>query len=130
MIETKDIPGYLGGRGETDYAEHSYPSRSKKVIYGPLTLASDPTNDGKSIDPIQGTVSNTSASLALLQGKAYRVIASTAVYFRLTSGSSTAVVGDVYLPANTPIVIETKKWDTLSFIQVSSGGVIQAVEVL
>ena len=126
-IEWKD---QFGGKGEVDYSEHSHPSRAKKVIQGPLTLAKDPEDDTKSIDPIQGTVGASSASITLLRNKAYRVVASVDTYIRLTIGASTAEVGDVYLPANAPIVVDTKDWDTLSFIRVSTGGIIQAVEVL
>jgi hypothetical protein len=126
-IEWKD---QFGGKGEVDYSEHSHPSRAKKVIQGPLTLAKDPEDVTKSIDPIQGTVGASSASLTLLRNKAYRVIASVDTYIRLSEGASTAVAGDVYLPANSAIVVDTKDWDTLSFIRVATGGIIQAVEVL
>lgn len=124
MQEFNDV----GGEGEVDYAEHSKFAKSKKVIPGPTDFAphaSDPTTAA----PVQGTVAGSSASLALVIGKAYRVISSAACYFKLSVGAETAVVGDIYLPADTPITIKAQPWDTLSFIQVAAGGIIQAAEV-
>ncbi len=112
---------------DPEYAEHSAYSKSKKVIDGPVIFEA---NGAVTISPIQGTVGVASASIALLPDKAYRVVASTDTYFRLSKGGSTAVAGDIYLPANTPIVIATRRdWDSLDFIQVTMAGIIQAVEV-
>ena len=122
----------FGGTGQIEYAEHSRKSGAKKVVAGithfPYQPATTPV-DSRTINPIQGTVAGASASLTLLRNKAYRVVSSTACYFRMSVGAGTAVVGDVYLPANTPINLSTSVFDTLSFIQVSAGGIIQAVEV-
>ncbi len=114
--------------------EHSMPSRSKKVIPGPTFFPSKPvTTPAQTIDPIQGAVTGASASIALLPDRAYRFIASRAVYFRMTKGASAAVVGDIYLPANTAIVLlPARDYDTLSFIKAEAAdtaGIAQAVEV-
>jgi len=125
---TVEMDGMFGGKGEPDYAEHSRPSSSKKVIQGPTAIAPDPAAPGKSINPIVGAVSAVSASLTLLRGKCYRVISSVAVNFRMTNGVGTAVATDIYLPANTPIYLTTDRWETLSAIAAGAGS-IQAVEV-
>jgi len=119
-----------GMAGEIDAAEHSAPSYSKKVIPGPTTFApDDDATPTRTKDPIVGAVGGASAELTLLQNKAYRVIADVAIYFRLSVTGSTAVATDIYLPANTPIIIKTELWQRLAYIQVATGGNIQAVEV-
>lgn len=112
-----------------EFAEHSKKSGAKKVIDGPLYISSDPANAAKSINPINVSTSNVSASGTLLMGKAYRVVATAACFFRLTKGAGTAVATDVYLPANVPIVITTDRFDTISAILASGTGILQAVEV-
>lgn len=123
-LEFKDV----GGAGEVDYAEHSKFAKAKKVIAGPTHFVAH-TTELRTASPIQGNVTGSSASITLVRGKAYRVISSTACYIRLSEGANTAVVGDIYLPANESIVIKAEPWDTLSFIQVSAGGIIQAAEI-
>lgn len=118
----------FGSHGEVDYAEHSHASQAKKIVSVEPKYASA-AGGLTTIAPLQGVVAGASASLSLTKGKSYRIIASTATYFRLSVGASTAVVGDIYLPADTPMLIKADPWDTLSFIQVASGGIIQAVEV-
>jgi len=110
--------------------EHSSFSSARKTIQGPTYVASDAT-DPRSVDPVQAALASASAPLALEFKKAYRVIASEPAYFRLSKGAETAVVGDIYLPANQAIVIETGiLWDTLSAIKAgTTDGIIQAVEV-
>ena len=112
-----------------DLSEHSQKSGAKKVIAGPLYVSSDPANSKKSIDPINISTSNASASGTLLMNKSYRVVATVATFFRLTKGAGTAVATDIYLPANTPIVINTERFDTLSAILATGTGALQAVEV-
>ncbi len=114
---------------DVDYAEHSAFAKAKKVVDGPMVF-SKATGDILSLPPIVGAVIVTSASISLLPVKAYRIIASTTLFFRLSKGNSTAVVTDMYLPADTPIVIATRRdWDTLSFIRATADGIIQAIEV-
>jgi hypothetical protein len=122
----------VGGAGGVEYAEHSRKSGAKKVIAGihhfPYQPGATPA-DSRTIDPINGVVGGASASITLLRGKGYRLVSSVACYFRMSVGASTAVVGDILLPAFTPINVSSKTFDTVSFIQLSAGGVIQAVEV-
>lgn len=110
---------------DTDTSEHSALAKSKKVIDGPMIPAEHADGD-RTIDPIQVA---TGTQLVLLQDKAYRLISSVAVYFRQTAESGTAAVGDIYLPANTPVVISTKKFRFVPNLAVASAGVIQALEV-
>lgn len=118
----KDFVGYQN----PESAEHSAFAKAKKVIAGPLIVPSA-VNEKQTIAPIQGA---TGTELALVQGKAYRVISSVDVYFKMASETGiAAVVGDIYLPANQPIIVSTEKFSFLSSLAVSSAGIIQAVEV-
>lgn len=121
-------PRSYGGSAFIEAYEHSAKARAKKVIDGPMYPAAD-VGLLRSIDPIQGAVGGASASITLLMSKSYRLISSTNCYVRFSSGASTAVAGDIFLPANVAMAIETDRWNTVSFIQVSAGGIIQAVEL-
>jgi hypothetical protein len=110
---------------DTDTSEHSALAKSKKVIDGPMIPAEHADGKG-SIDPIHAS---TGTELELVQDKAYRLISSVAVYFRQTAESGMASVGDIYLPANTPVIISTKKFAFLPNVAVSDAGIIQALEV-
>jgi len=116
------------GQGQVEFSEHATGAAAKRVVPGHLS-AGDHATEPRTIDPINGVVAGASASITLLRDKTYRVMASTACYFRLSVGASTALVGDIYLPANTEIRVRTEKYDTLSFIQFAAGGIIQAVEL-
>lgn len=110
-----------------EFDEHSTKLHAKKVV-SPLSPFPDPSNPDKSADPVNGTVSTSSASLTLEVGSWYRVIADVDVNYRQTLGASTAVATDIYLPAKTAIIVSAEKWDTLSFIG-GGAGKIQAVKV-
>lgn len=115
--------------GEVDYAEHSQFSRAKKVIDGPIVAAKDAT-DARTKDPIHEASFSGATSLALEFKKAYRVVSDIAFFYRLTRGGGTAVAGDIYVPADTPIVIATgEDYDSLDVIPASGSGFIQATEV-
>lgn len=119
---TIDYSGAMGGKGSPEYAEHEVSARAKRVI-----------NVGSvfnfSVAPINGAVASSSASVAVKPNKTYRIVSTTNTYIRFTTGASTAVNTDFYLPANTPITVETGNFDTLSFLRVTADGAIQAVEV-
>lgn len=121
-------PRSYGGSAFIEANEHSAKAKAKKVIDGPMYPAAD-AGLLRSIDPIQSAVGGSSSSITLIISKTYRLIASTNCYVRFSSGASTAVVGDIYLPANVAMTVETDRWETVSFIQVSSAGIIQAVEL-
>ena len=122
---TKEVNPSFGGKGTPEYAEHSRKSSSKKVISGPMWVK-EHASGLRTIDPIH---SATPATLSLLRNKAYRVASSVACYFRMSLGASAAAPGDIYLPADTPTVVTTDRFDTLSAVAVSAAGIIQAVEV-
>lgn len=110
--------------GSADWDEHSVNSKAKKVIIGPASFPADPLTAENSIAPIIGA----GGELVLLQGKAYRVIATADMWFRQAAETGFAAsANDVYLPAKTPIIIKTDKWPYLAY---SGGGTVQAVEVL
>lgn len=112
-----------------EFAEHSKPARSKKVIEGPMIV---PVDGALSINkkPVVGTVAGAAAQLLLTQGKAYRLISSTAAYIRFAKGGAAAAdATDIYLPPNTYVTVLATFWDRINFVQVASGGVIQAIEV-
>jgi hypothetical protein len=114
----------------TQVREHSQYARSKKVIQGPTFVPKHETQD-RTVDPIQTAVTAASASLlGLKKETAYRLVSSVAAYFRLSAGASAAVVGDIYLPADTPIIVHTGTlYDRVSLIRVSADGIAQVVEV-
>jgi hypothetical protein len=110
---------------DTDTSEHSALAKAKKVIDGPM-IPAEHADGNRSINPIHAA---TGTELVLEQFKAYRLISSVPVYFRQTSESGVAVVGDIYLPANTPVIISTNKFKFVPNIAVASAGIIQALEV-
>lgn len=122
--EYNDFVGYQN----PESAEHSAPAKAKKVISGPMIVpAGLVPNDNRTIDPIHAA---TGVELALVRGKAYRLIASVAVYFRqAASTGSVAAIGDIYLPANTPVIVSASEFPFVANLAVSAAGIIQAVEV-
>lgn len=122
--EYNDFVGYQN----PESSEHSAPAKAKKVISGPMIVpAGIAPNDTRTIDPIQ---SATGTELALVRGKAYRLIASVAIYFRQSSeAGSSAVIGDIYLPANTPVVISSSDFPFVATVGFAGAGIVQAVEV-
>lgn len=137
MPELHEITNEIGANSienfsaeHTQAVEHSQYARSKKVIQGPLFIPKH-ASDNRTVDPIQVAVTAASASLtALKKNTAYRLISSSAAYFRLSNGASPAVAGDVYLPADTAVVIHTGTlYDRISLIRVAADGIAQVVEV-
>lgn len=123
---TQEITQDFVGFDNPEFAEHDSFSRSKKVIAGPTVFASH-TDGSRTISPIQAAIGT---ELALVKGKTYRVIASAPVYFRQAAETgSVAIVGDIYLPADTAIIINTKDYPFLASVAVAGAGIIQAVEV-
>lgn len=122
--EYNDFVGYQN----PDSAEHSAPAKAKKVITGPMIVPAGLTpNDDRTIDPIQAA---TGVELALVRGKAYRLIASVAIYFRqAASTGSVSAAGDIYLPANTPVIISATEFPFVANVAFAAAGIIQAVEV-
>lgn len=131
---TQEIVKEFTAYQDPESAEHSAFAKSRKVIAGPMIVPEGETEvepevfepSGRTIDPIHAA---TGVELVLLKNKAYRLVSSVDVYFRQSAESSTAVAGDIYLPAKTPIVISTKEFSFLANIAVSTAGIIQAVEV-
>lgn len=104
-----------------EIAEHSKFERSKRVVDGPLIPAAH-ASEARTIDPIDLT--NQSTQLA--RNKRYRIIGSAAFNFRLSSGASTAAATDIYVPADTPVIIEMHHYD---YINVAGGTNVQALEL-
>lgn len=121
-------PRSFAGAAFVESYEHDPFARSKKTVDGPVCPA-DHATEPRSIDPIQGSVGASSASITLVPARHYRLVSSTNAYIRFARGSATAAVGDIYLPANVPMTILTDRWNTVAFIQVSAAGIIQAVEL-
>ena len=112
-----------------EFAEHSKPSRSKKVIEGPMMV---PVDEALSANkkPVVGAVSGTASQILLTQGKAYRLIASTNTYIRFAKGGAAAADNtDIFLPANTYVTVLASYWDRINFVQATGAGIIQAIEV-
>ena len=133
---TQEIVKEFVAYQDPESAEHSAFARSRKVIAGPMIVPEGEVENpplsgmyegtGSTIAPIHAA---TGTELVLLKNKAYRLISSVPVYFRQSAETDVAVIGDIYLPANTPIVISTKEFSFLPNIAVSAAGIIQAVEV-
>ena len=104
-----------------EIAEHAKFERAKRVTDGPLVPAQHAT-EARTINPIDITA----ASTLLVRGKRYRIIGTASFNFRLSSGASTAAATDIYVPADTPIIIEMHHFD---YINVSGGTNVQAVEL-
>jgi hypothetical protein len=71
-----------------------------------------------------GTAGTSSAVSA--QTYAVRVVVTTAAFVSL---DGTATTSDVYVPANTPEVFQISPGDTVSAIQVSTGGNLHVTEL-
>jgi hypothetical protein len=131
MVKEFDYPEI---RNSSDWDEHSVASRAKKVIPGPTSFEAIDENKHRSIAPIVGDIDVTANDLVLLQGKAYRIISDSDLWFILkdsTASSGTAVKDeDIYLPAKTPLVIKTDRWMVFNYVGSNSSGCVQAVQVL
>lgn len=115
--------------GQVEYAEHSKFARSKKVIYGPLHVVKA---DGplRTKAPIHSALSG-AVSLDLELNKAYRVISNTGFHYCLSRDSMTATTSDIYVPANTAVILATNgDYLKLNVIPNTGSGFIQAAEVL
>jgi hypothetical protein len=111
--------------------EHSAYSHSRKVIDGPLYFPQSSAGT-RNVDPVNGTVTGNSETLMMELGKAYRLISSVHAHFVLSRRPASATTSDIYLPANTPIVISAGTlWDRISLIKAAgaSNGICQIVEV-
>lgn len=129
-VEFKDgIPS----ADECSLNEHSRMSRAKKTIeVGPYlpTHATKPENEA----PITAPLVATAVELALKSKSAYRLIGSSALHFRMSMGAvgSAVTAVDIYLPANTPMVVRTDdRWDRVTVVK-STGttdGLVQVMRV-
>jgi hypothetical protein len=112
--------------------EHSTRSGARKVVDAPIlfpTHASAP----RSVDPIQVALTVTSAEMDMESNKAYRLVGSQDMHFRLSKGTSTALTTDIFLKAGEAIVIQSgTSWDKVSVIRAGTAtadGIAQIVEM-
>jgi len=120
---TKEIDPSPFIGGEVDTAEHSRMSRAKKVIIGPLSPAAHATED-RSVDPININV----ASTQLGRNKAYRIISDGSFRYRQTNDTAVPASTDIYVPANTAVIISTRVWGFIG-VAGATGTFVQAIEV-
>jgi hypothetical protein len=120
-------------QGEVDYAEHSAFSKAKKVIDGPLNIPQHATleRQAAAIHKTLGGAISVLPADGLAQGKAYRMISNIAFHYVQASASfaGPATTSDTYVPANTPVVIQTGQYDRIYAIPSSGSGFLQLVEV-
>ena len=113
------------GPGEVEYNEHSKWSGAKKTVevspYFEMT-----ENEPRTIDPIEDA--GASGALTLAAGCAYRIVSDGSLRFRLSIGASAAAATDIYLPADTPIVVKMGAYNSFNFIR-TGGTFVQAVKV-
>jgi hypothetical protein len=80
--------------------------------------------------PVQKAISAVSQEWDVLPNSAYRIAATVDVYFRLSSATSAAIAGDMFLPALTPMTVLTGRYfKKLSAIRVSTDGAMQVLKV-
>lgn len=111
--------------------EHSASSGARKVTTAPMYFPANATGD-QNVAPSNITVSAISDHLDMEAGKAYRFISSVACHILLSRGAATATSSDIYLPANTPIVISAGAlWDRVNVVKMSgaANGIGQLIEV-
>jgi hypothetical protein len=122
-MDYQNAPGVGGTLGE-----HSTISKATKVIPGPVSIKRHATLVHRSALAISQSVGT---DLALERGKLYRVVSTAdcniALYDSGAAIAVSAVTADMYLPAKTPVVIETREWDRIASV---GSGTIQAIEVL
>jgi len=111
--------------------EHSAYSGSRKTVSGPIYFPQDESIDAN-VAPINTILYGTSVPLTLEANKAYRLIATVDMCFRLSRGSLSATTSDIYLPAKTSIIISAGSlWDRVNVIKATgaSDGLAQIVEL-
>ena len=99
--------------------EHSKLGSARKVIQGAIPFEVD--DSGDSVPPLNVAVSTSSATQSLDPNVAYRLISDVDLYLNFSRGAGTATTSDIYLPAKTPMVIQTVGFDTINMISDSSG---------
>lgn len=128
-IKDTDFPS----AAELPLREHSEGSRAKKVVPGPRWFAPDSTTPTQTATPTNITTSGVSQGMAMKPRSAYRFISTTAVCIRLSLGTATATVNDIYVPANTEMILRSgDSWNTVNVILAtgSSAGTAQLMPVL
>lgn len=111
--------------------EHAASSGSRKVINGPMVFATD-SGGLTTLAPVAATLVASSQEMLMEPSKAYRLIGTVDFHFRLSKGTSAALVTDIYQPANEALIIKSEnKWDRVSVIKAttSADGVVQIMEV-
>ena len=110
---------------DINYAEHSASARAKKIIPGPLYVVPNAANK-QTILPIQ--IAAAGPMTGMLGHKAYRVISDGSFTYNLSVGVPAAAAFDVYVPADTAIIIAMRDFDTMT-IKIMNGAFVQAVEI-
>lgn len=111
--------------------EHSALSGSRKTTIGPSFFPKK-SDAEVSVDAINVALTATADKLDLERQKAYRLVMSVSGHFTLSRGADTATTSDIYLPANTPIIISAGLlWDRVNVVKATgaSDGIAQIVEV-
>jgi len=112
--------------------EHSTRSGARKVVDAPILFPPHATA-ARSIDPIQVALTAASAEMSMEPNKAYRLVGSQDMHFRLSKGTSAALVTDIFLKAGEAIVIQSgTSWDKVSVIRAGTAladGIAQIMEM-
>jgi hypothetical protein len=78
-------------------------------------------------------ISTTSANIAVSPGNAYRLIANSDCYFRVSKAANTPIVAattqDVFLPKGSPMVLIASDWDQISAIAATGTGTLGVMRV-
>jgi len=127
-IKDTDFPSAT----ELPLREHSEGSRAKKVVPGPRWFVADPATPTQTPAPLSVVTSSASQPLLIPPRSAVRLISTTAICFKMSLGAAAATVADIYLPANTEMILRSGSiWDRVNVILAtgSSAGMAQVAQV-
>lgn len=76
------------------------------------------------------TTGSTETATPLTQGTlAVRLVSTVAAFVRVGFGSQTATTDDIYLPADTPLVLDAGQGENVAVIRLSSDGTLYVTEM-
>jgi flavin-binding protein dodecin len=133
MVTELDPRGLGAGGGSVDFAEHNAGARARKTMDGwvqpPSKLATSPL-EKEWVDAINQAVTAAAATVTLLKGKEYRLVANTDCYIKM-SVDGTAVTSSIgmLMPSGKVVYVATDKYHLVSVIRATADGVLSAVEM-
>jgi len=112
--------------GQVEFNEHSKHSGAKKTVEVFPSLAPDPADATKTIDPVE--IAGATGEFILAPMKAYRLISDGSLRFKLSTITLAAAATDTYLPADTSVIVKSGQFNRLTYVR-TGGTFTQIVEV-